>query len=63
MKRSLRTDSMDLALITSGEWAFADSDALKLAGKIVKEHAKLTRHRLSGRSVVLLAPFSGVGWT
>ena len=38
----VRADSMDLALVTSGDWAFADSDALKLAGKIVKEHAKLT---------------------
>ncbi|MCM3869944.1 MAG: hypothetical protein ND895_04530 [Pyrinomonadaceae bacterium] len=56
----LHADSMDLALITSGEWAFADSDALKLVGKIVKEHAKLTRYRLSGRSVVMLAPLNGV---
>jgi predicted metalloprotease with PDZ domain len=54
-----RVDSMDLALVTSGDWAFADSDALKLARKIVKEHAKLTGHRLHGRSVILLAPFSG----
>jgi len=56
----VRADSMDLALVTSGDWAFADSDALKLAGKIVKEHSKLTKHRLYGRSVVLLAPFNGV---
>lgn len=56
----VRVASMDLALVTSGDWAFADSDALKLAGKIVKEHAKLTRHQLGGRSVVLLAPFNGV---
>jgi predicted metalloprotease with PDZ domain len=56
----VRADSMDLALVTSGDWAFADSDALKLAGKIVKEHSKLTKHRLYGRSVVLLAPFNVV---
>ena len=36
------------------------SDALKIVGKIVKEHAKLTKHRLAGRSVILLAPFNGV---
>ncbi|MCA1606713.1 MAG: hypothetical protein LC775_14870, partial [Acidobacteria bacterium] len=56
----VRADSMDLALVTSGDWAFADSEALKLAGKIVKEHSKLTKHRLYGRSVVLLAPFNGL---
>ncbi len=56
----VREGSMDLALVTSGDWAFADSDALKLAGKIVKEHSRLTKHRLYGRSVVFLAPFSGV---
>ncbi len=57
---SVRVDSMDLALVTSGDWAFAHSDALKLADKIVKAHSKLTKHRLLGRSVVLLAPFNGV---
>ena len=55
----VRADSMDLALVTSGDWAFTDSDALKLAAKIVKEHSKLTKHGLDGRSVVLLAPFNG----
>ncbi len=55
----VRSDSMDLALVTSGDWAFADGDALKLAGKIVQEHSKLTKHRLYGRSVILLAPFNG----
>lgn len=55
----VRTDSMDLALVTSGDWAFADSDALKIVAKIVREHSNLTRHPLNGRSVVLLAPFSG----
>lgn len=56
----VRVDSMDLALVTSGDWAFAESDALKLAGKIVKEHSRLTRHRLDGRAVILLAPFNSV---
>ncbi|MCM3905074.1 MAG: hypothetical protein ND866_25550 [Pyrinomonadaceae bacterium] len=56
----VRADSMDLALVTSGDWAFVDSDALKIVSKIIKEHAKLTKHRLHGRSVVLLAPFNGV---
>ena len=56
----VRLDSMELALVTSSDWAFADEEALKLANKIVKEHAKLTQHQLSGRSVILLAPFAGM---
>ncbi|MDQ3666872.1 MAG: hypothetical protein M3410_09900 [Acidobacteriota bacterium] len=55
----VRVGSMELALVASGDWAFADSDALKLAVQIVKEHSKLTNHRLDGRSVILLAPFIG----
>ena len=62
----LRVNSMDVALISSGGWAFSDNDALRLVGKIVKEHSKLTTHRLHGRSVVLLAPLAEAGperWT
>lgn len=55
----LRVDAMELALITSGEWAFADGDALEIAARIIEEHSKLAKHRLSGRSVILLAPFNG----
>lgn len=56
---SVQAGSMELALVTSGDWAFADRDALKLVVRIVNEHLKLTKHRLSGRFVVLLAPFNG----
>jgi hypothetical protein len=58
-QKSERSDSMELVLITSGEWALTDSDALKLAGKVLKEHSKLTKHRLPGRSALMLAPFPG----
>jgi len=56
---SAKADSMELALVSTGDWAFANRDALKVVTRIVKEHAKLTKHRLYGRSVVLLAPFNG----
>jgi predicted metalloprotease with PDZ domain len=56
---TIEADSTELAMVTSGDWTFADRDALKLVSKIVNEHSKLTRHRLSGRYVVLLAPFNG----
>lgn len=55
----VRAESMDIALVTSGDWAFADNDALKLVAKILREHSRLTQHRLDGRVVVLLAPFNG----
>lgn len=55
----VRVDSMELTLITSGEWAFADTEALKLVSKVVKQYSKLTKYRLPSRSVVMLSPFPG----
>jgi predicted metalloprotease with PDZ domain len=56
-EKAMRVDAMDLALVASEDWAFAHEDVLKVAVRIVKEHAKLTRRSLRGRSVVMLAPF------
>ncbi|MGH9970800.1 MAG: hypothetical protein ACREBG_23830 [Pyrinomonadaceae bacterium] len=58
-EKKIRVDSMELILITSGEWAFADDEAVKLAGEVIKQYAKLTKYRLPGRSALMLAPFSG----
>jgi predicted metalloprotease with PDZ domain len=54
-----RIDSMELGLVTSGDWPFSDDDALKIAARIVKEHSKLTQYRLKRRAVIFLAPLSG----
>lgn len=58
-EKSKFIDSMELGLITSGNWPFSDDDALKIAARIVKEHSKLTQYRLKRRAVVFLAPLSG----
>jgi predicted metalloprotease with PDZ domain len=52
-------DSMELGLITSGDWSFSDKDALKTAARIVKEHSRLTQYRLKRRAVLFLTPLSG----
>jgi predicted metalloprotease with PDZ domain len=59
-EKSVRVDSMEFVLVTSGDWAFADSDALELASKVARENSRLTKYRLPGRSVVMLAPFTEV---
>ncbi|HET6648443.1 MAG TPA: hypothetical protein VFH01_14030 [Pyrinomonadaceae bacterium] len=59
-EKSKFIDSMELGLITSGNWPFSDDDALKIAARIVKEHSKLTQYRLKRRAVVFLAPLSGM---
>lgn len=59
-EKTARVDSMELVLVTSGDWAFADGDALELAGKVAREYSRLTKYRLPGRSVVMLAPFAEV---
>ncbi|MEP6635555.1 MAG: hypothetical protein ABJB97_02435 [Acidobacteriota bacterium] len=52
-----RVDSMELALITVGEWPFKDSEALKIAERIVDACSKITQYRIPAKSVLMLAPF------
>jgi predicted metalloprotease with PDZ domain len=56
-KKSQRFDSMELVFVTSGQWAFDDSEALRLVGKVIKEYSKVTRYRLKGKPMIMLAPF------
>lgn len=56
--KSMRIDSTELVFVSSGEWAFADSQALKVAGKVLKEYSRITRYRLTSKPLLMLAPFS-----
>ena len=57
-KVSRTVDAMDIDLLVSGEWPFADAEVMKAAVKVLKEYRALTRFRLKGKSVVMLAPLS-----
>lgn len=57
-EKTVRRPAMELALVTVGEWPFHDGEALKIAGKIIDEYTKITRHRVQARSVLMLVPFS-----
>jgi len=61
VSRSLRktvgtVDAMKTQLLATGEWAFADADALKAAMSVIKKYFELTGFRLREQSVVMLAP-------
>ncbi len=58
-EESVRVGSMELVLITSGDWAFADRDALKVASRVVKHYAKGTNYPLAGRFAIMLCSFPG----
>jgi predicted metalloprotease with PDZ domain len=57
-EKTVDVDSMELALITSSEWPFKDSEALNVAGQVIKHYSKLTKHRLPSRLVVMLSPLT-----
>lgn len=56
-EQTIRINSMELALITSGEWPFVDREALKVANKVASYYAKALNYPLSGRFAIMLAPF------
>lgn len=66
-EKSRRIGATDLALITSGKWPFSDSDALKIAEKLIKEYSNVTGYILKSNAVLMLIPFPGEGaperWT
>ena len=55
------TSGMTLSLVTAGEWAFSDSDALELAGKVLKSHRDVFGAVPSRRSTLILFPFPQSG--
>jgi predicted metalloprotease with PDZ domain len=54
-----RLASTDFAMITAGEWPFSHDDVIKIAGKIMEEHLRVTRFPLKNNPVVMLVPYPG----
>ena len=59
--RSLRTTArmvelMEVEVMSSGTWPFADAEVLKVATKVIRKYFEITGFRLKGKSVVMLAP-------
>ena len=50
-------ESMELGFVTASQWNFADEEVIKIAGDVIKEYIKLTDFRITGRSILMLAPF------
>jgi predicted metalloprotease with PDZ domain len=51
------TAGMTLSLVAAGDWAFADSDALELAGKVMKTHRDVFGAVPPRRSTLILFPY------
>jgi predicted metalloprotease with PDZ domain len=52
-----RVGSTDFTFLTTGEWAFTDTEAAELAASILKEHAETFGGTLQSRAILALAPF------
>jgi hypothetical protein len=53
------TSATDLSIITTGQWPFSESDAAKIAGKILEEYSRVTRFQLKRNPVLILVPYPG----
>jgi predicted metalloprotease with PDZ domain len=53
----ISASGMTLRLVTDGEWAFADSDALKMSTDILKAHHEVFGAMPSKQGTLLLIPF------
>jgi predicted metalloprotease with PDZ domain len=54
-----RLAATDFAIVTAGEWPFSHADAIKIAGKIMEEHLRVTRFPLKSNVVLMLVPYPG----
>jgi len=54
-----RLSTTNFSILTAGEWPFSDSDATKIAGKILAEYSRLTRFDLKRDVMLMLVPYPG----
>jgi hypothetical protein len=58
-ERRRQLGTMELSLLTSASWPFSDSDALKIAEKLIREYSLATGFTLKRNAVLMLLPFPG----
>ncbi|MGB7922785.1 MAG: hypothetical protein WCF57_06015 [Pyrinomonadaceae bacterium] len=56
-QRRERIGSIDFTFIASGEWAFTDDDATKMAASILKDHTETVGTTPRASSVLMLSPY------
>ena len=56
-QRSERAGAMDLTFIASGDWAFTDDEAAKMAASILKDHAETVGSSPRPNAMLVLSPF------
>ena len=63
-KSSTTVDGISLDVVLSGKWPFKDGDALQRATSVMQKYLALTRFRLPGKSIIMIAPLpvNDRGW-
>ncbi|HEX8097499.1 MAG TPA: hypothetical protein VF507_05660 [Pyrinomonadaceae bacterium] len=56
-EKSVRVGAMTLSFVTSGEWAFTDEEAAKLAADVLKDYSELFGAVPRPRATLVLSPF------
>ncbi len=58
-KKVGRVGQTNLVVNMLGKWPFSEGDALKIAGKLMEEHTRVTGYPLKNDAVIMLVPFAG----
>jgi predicted metalloprotease with PDZ domain len=56
-QRRERAGTMELTFAASGDWAFTDEDAARMAASILKDHAETVGLVLRSSAILMLSPF------
>ncbi len=54
-----RYTTTNFSVVKSGQWPISDSDATKIAGKILEEYSRVTRFELKRNVMLMLIPYPG----
>src|SRR6185437_16217136 len=54
-----RLSTNNFSILTAGKWPFSDSDATKIAGKILEEYSRVTGFKLKRNVTLMLVPYPG----
>lgn len=57
--KTTRVGATQIKVVTTGGWAFKDGEAIRIAGKVTKEYARILQHPLPRDSALMLVPFPG----
>jgi hypothetical protein len=54
-KTGANLDGADFDIVLSGKWSFKDSEALKVATRVMQKYLAITQFKLPGKSIIMIA--------